>query len=93
MDSAAATLMSSTPVTECSLIIHFNTALNNPPWRSTRPVCSGLSTPPRRTESSILCHGTSENTAIVQTTIITERLRPSGPVHPNTGEAHEALAA
>ena len=28
-----------------SVIIRFNTALNNPPCRSTRPIRSGLSTP------------------------------------------------
>ena len=43
--SAVAIFMSSKPWTACSAIIRFNTALNNPPCRSTLPLCSGLSTP------------------------------------------------
>ena len=43
--SAIAIFVSSKPWTACSVIIRFNTALNNPPCRSTLPICSGLSTP------------------------------------------------
>ena len=42
---AIAIFMSSKHRTACSVIIRFNTALNNPPCRSTLPICSGLSTP------------------------------------------------
>ena len=43
--------------------------------------------------TSILCQSMSEHTAIVQTTITTKRLRPSGPVHPNTDKLNKTLAA
>ena len=41
--SAIAILMSSKPWTACSVIVRFNTALNNLPCRSTLPICLVLS--------------------------------------------------
>ena len=69
--SAIAIFMSSKPWTASSIIIRFNTALNNPPCRSTLPICSGLSTPAWRIRTPCWASVRAKNTAVVNATITT----------------------